>query len=129
MALPHRFAALAIVLLSVATGGCALFLPRGEDRVPVVSWRKAARYVDEYVTVEGVIARTHNSGKACFLNFHPDWRRTFTAVIFANRFSAFPPKPEDHYRGKRVRVTGYVQKFEGRPEIILDSPDQIEILP
>jgi len=94
----------------------------------VISWRRAARHVGEYATVEGVVVLTHRTDKACFLNFHPDWRHSFTAVIFASRFDAFPAKPEELYRGKKVRVTGYIQEYKGKPEIILDSPDQIEVV-
>lgn len=94
----------------------------------VISWRQAAKHTDEYLTVEGRIVRTHRTEKACFLNFHPDWRRSFSAVIFASRFDAFPPNPEEHYRGKLVRVTGLIQEYKGRPEVILDSPDQIEVV-
>jgi len=119
--------ALAALALAAVWTGCGR--PGGSDpSVEVISWQRAAKYVGEFVAVEGRIVGTHNSGKACFLNFHPDWRRSFSVVIFANRFDAFPPRPEDFYRGKRVRVTGVIREHEGRPEIILDSPAQIEVL-
>lgn len=95
---------------------------------PVISWRDAAKYYGKYATVEGTIVATHNSGKACFLNFHPDYKRYFTAVIFASAFSRFPPSPENHYQGKKVRVTGYIKEYNGKPEIILNDPSQIEIM-
>jgi len=117
----------AVLAALCAAAGC---FPgsRSETDTEVISWRRAAKYVGEYVTVEGRIVGTHNSGKACFLNFHPDWRQSFTAVIFASRFDQFPPKPEDFYRGKNVRVTGAIREYDGRPEMILDSPDQIKVL-
>ena len=111
-----------------------------ETAAEVVSWRQAGKHIGEFLTVEGKIVETHNSGKACFLNFHPEWRSSFTAVIFARSFAAFPPDrrsepsgtpgadPEDYYRGKRVRVTGMIREYRGKPEIILSSPDQIEVL-
>lgn len=99
-----------------------------ETAAEVVSWRQAGKHIGEFLTVEGKIVETHNSGKACFLNFHPEWRSSFTAVIFARSFVAFPPDPEDYYRGKRVRVTGMIREYRGKPEIILSSPDQIEVL-
>ena len=102
---------------------------RGEARDgDVISWRQAAKHTDEYLTVEGRIVQTHRTEKVCFLNFHADWRHSFTAVIFARRFDDFPPEPEEHCRGKTVRVTGLIQEYKGRPEIILDSPDQIEVV-
>lgn len=101
----------------------------------VISWRDAAKHYGEHGTVEGKIVATKNIGKACFLNFDPDWKTTFTAVIFARRFSVFPPNPENYYLNKRVRVTGYIKEYRGRggkyapkPEIILEDPSQIEIV-
>jgi len=99
-----------------------------EQRTKVISWQDAAEHYGEYCTVEGTIVATHNSGKACFLNFHPNWKKYFTAVIFANRFDLFPATPERYYQGKKVRVTGYIKEYQGKPEIILESPEQIEIL-
>lgn len=96
--------------------------------VQVISWRDAAKHYGEYATVEGTIVATHNSGKACFLNFHPDYKRYFTAVIFASAFSRFPANPENYYYGKKVHVSGYIKEYKGKPEIILDDPSQIEIL-
>ena len=96
--------------------------------IQVISWQDAAKHYEEYTTVEGTIVATHNSGKACFLNFHPDYKRYFTAVIFASDFSRFPANPENYYYGKRIRVTGYIKEYKGKPEIILNDPNQIEVL-
>lgn len=96
--------------------------------VHVISWQDAAKHYGEYATVEGTIVATHNSGKACFLNFHPDYKRYFTAVIFASAFSRFSANPENYYNGKKVHVSGYIKEHKGHPEIILNDPSQIEIL-
>jgi len=122
-----KAAAVAVAALGAAAS-CALS-PSDDPDGPTISWRHAARHCDEFVTVEGRIVRAYNSGKACFLNFHPNWRNTLSLVIFARDFPAFPPQPERFYRGKKVRVKGYIVEYKGRPEIILDSPDQIEVLP
>jgi DNA/RNA endonuclease YhcR with UshA esterase domain len=100
----------------------------GTEKGKVISWRDAAKHYGEHATVEGTIVATHNSGKACFLNFHPNYRRYFTAVIFASAFSRFPKNPENFYSGKRVRVSGYIKEYKGSPEIILNDPKQIEVL-
>jgi len=94
----------------------------------VILWQDAAKHYGEYATVEGKIVSTHNSGKACFLNFHPNYKRYFTAVIFASAFSLFPANPETFYYGKKIRVSGYIKEYKGKPEIILNDPIQIEIL-
>ena len=100
--------------------------PAGTSQV--ISWQDAAKHYGEYVTVEGTIVATHNSGKACFLNFHPDYKRYLTLVIFASDFSLFPANAENYYSGKKVRVSGYIKAYKGKPEIILNDPAQIELV-
>lgn len=93
-----------------------------------ISWRSADEYYGQVKTVEGVVVASNNTGKVCFLNFHEDWRRSFTAVIFASDFAAFPPNPEDYYLNRRVRVRGLIKEYKGKPEIILKSTSQIEVI-
>ena len=96
--------------------------------IQVISWQEAGNHYGEYVAVEGTIVAAYNSGKACFLNFHQDYRKHFTAVIFASSFSLFPLNPETFYQGKKVRILGYIKEYEGKPEIIVKDPEQIESL-
>lgn len=91
-------------------------------------WREAEKREGETVTIEGTITATHNSGKACFLNFDKNYKQTLTLVIFEKRFAAFPPHPERHFKGKTVRATGIVTRHNGHPEIILERPEAITIL-
>jgi len=98
------------------------------NNVDVISWREAAKYYGQTRTVEGRIVASNNTGKVCFLNFHKDWRRYFTAVIFASDFNKFPAHPEEYYLNRTVRVKGLIKEYRGKPEIILKSPSQIEIV-
>lgn len=99
-----------------------------EPIAAVIPWTEAARYLERKAAVEGTVVATHNSGRACFLNFDQNWRGKFHCVIFASAFPDFPPAPEEHYRGKRVRVTGKIKEHNGAPQIVLERPAQIEIL-
>lgn len=94
----------------------------------VISWRDAAQYYGQTKTVEGRIVASNNTGKVCFLNFHKNWKKYFTAVIFASDFDKFPSRPEDHYLNRDVRVKGLIKEYKGKPEIILKGPGQIEII-
>jgi micrococcal nuclease len=91
----------------------------------IISWKEAAQYYGQVKTIEGTIVVTRNTGKVCFLNFSEHWKTDFTAVIFASDFPKFPPNPENYYRGKRIRVTGKIQEYQGKPEIILRAAAQI----
>ncbi len=94
----------------------------------VIRWNEAHNYYGQYITVEGTIVNTYNSGKACFLNFHEDYRKYFTVMIFASDYSKFPPNPEDYYCNKKVQVTDIIKEYKGKPEIILKSSAQIKII-
>lgn len=101
---------------------------RSEARLPVVSWEHADRHVGREVIVVGTVVAAKNTGRACFLNFHRNWRRYFTAVIFARSFARFPAPPEEMYAGRAVRVRGTVREYRGKPEIVVENPKQIEIV-
>jgi len=117
------------VLLAMLIGRLTLNQEPQQRQVDaVISWQEAEEHYGEICKVKGTVAATHNSGEACFLNFHPDWKKYFTAVIFESSFDKFPSNPESYYEDKQVRVTGRIQKYKGKPEIILKSPDQIEII-
>lgn len=93
-----------------------------------IPWQDADQHYGEVCTVRGEIVATYNSGSACFLNFHNNWQNHLTAVIFAEDFGRFPLKPEQYYRGKTVLVSGRIEKHKGAPEIILESPAQVQIV-
>jgi len=108
------------ILLSVAS--CAITYAATEVR-----WDEADKYYGQTVTVTGKIVAAHNSGKACFLNFHQNWKKYFTAVIFTSDFYKFPANPEEYYLNREVKITGLVKEYQGKPEIILKDRFQIEI--
>jgi len=101
---------------------------KGSTKPKLISWRDADRHLGEYVIVEGRIVATHNTGTICFLNFHPNYKRYLTAVIFSSSFHLFPKDPHIYYYGKKVRIKGHIEEYKGRPEIVIKSPDQIQVL-
>ncbi|MGD2250391.1 MAG: thermonuclease family protein [Candidatus Methanofastidiosia archaeon] len=109
---------------------CTVFQPRSvewDDDIPVIKWKNAGKYVNQYVIVTGTIVNTYNSGGACFLNFHTDQKTRFTVVIFACDFLGFPVTPDMYYKGKTVTIIGIIQEYKGTPEIIVKTPAQIRI--
>lgn len=94
----------------------------------IISWKKAGEFVRKEVIVKGKIINTYDSGKAIFLNFHKDYRHTFTAVIFKSDEYKFNFEPEKYYLNKKVKIRGKIKVYKGAPEIIVEEPDQIEII-
>jgi hypothetical protein len=87
---------------------------------------EAAKHEGEFASVRGFVADVYFSEKAVFMNFekkYPD--HVFTAVVFKSDWSKF--QNLNQYKGKYVKITGVIKIYKGKPEIILKSPEQIEI--
>jgi hypothetical protein len=94
----------------------------------VVPWTDAPNHLDQVIGVEGEIVDSYNSGRACFLNFTKDWKGEFYVAILGSNLSAFDQPPEKKFLNKRVRVVGKVKMYKGRPQIVIDTPQHIQIL-
>jgi len=104
----------------------SLVWPNG-PRDDVIPWTDAADFVGTETIVEGTVVRTYNSSKAVFLNFVEDYQGTFSVVIFPDDWSKFPRPPETLFYGRRIRVQGLVEEYQGAPEIVVRDPWQIEV--
>jgi endonuclease YncB( thermonuclease family) len=90
---------------------------------------EAPSHIGEYACVSGKIDHVYTSQKGTiFLNFCSDYKTCpFGIVIFGSDAYKFPnPK---QYEGQTVEITGLIKSYQGRPEIILNNPSQIKILP
>lgn len=97
-------------------------------KIPEISWEEAGDYYRQKVRVRGRVVAASNTGRVGFLNFHRNWRRYLTVVIFASSFDRFSEPPEKYYLGREIRGLGVVKEYWGKPEIVVESPEQIEIL-
>lgn len=92
-----------------------------------ISWKDASNHYGKYMTVEGTIVSSKCFPKVCFLNFDKNYKTTLIVVIFASDLSKFPSNIDQYYLNKKVKVTGTIKKYKGKPEIIVKSQDQISI--
>jgi DNA/RNA endonuclease YhcR with UshA esterase domain len=84
-------------------------------------------HVGQPVTVEAAITDVHVAAKsgATFIDMggeFPD--NNFVAVIFPDDAAKFPNASA--LEGKTVTITGTVQMYQGKPEIILKSASQLK---
>ena len=93
----------------------------------VIPDTEAYQYVGESVAVKGILAHVFQSNNGnIFLNFgSPYPNQTFYAVIFGKDAAKFGNYKA--YEGKTVIVTGVVQSYKGKAEIILKDPGQIKL--
>jgi len=88
----------------------------------------AKDHVGEVLTIEGAVSEVHHaaSGRATFIDMGGRYpNNVFTAVIFESDAGKFPTV--DALNGKTVDVTGRIRLHRGRPEIILDDPNQVKV--
>lgn len=95
----------------------------------VRSAEEAARHVGGFELVEGEVLAVGRARGRVFLNFGEDYKRDFTAVLepAARRLFEREGRAPTAYRGRRVRVRGWVQSLNG-PMIEVTHPEQIEVL-
>jgi len=114
-----------LLVLVVATGVWA----EGQAAAPLTP-AEAAKKANEKVTVEMEVKST--GGKSnCYLNSEADYKdaKNFTILIPEAALVKFKAAkiddPREHFKGKVVRVTGTVTTNRDKPQIKVESPDQI----
>src|SRR5437763_9733118 len=92
---------------------------------PTYTAAEAAKHVGETAIVKDRVDGFHQSGKGnIFLNMGGKYpNQAFTAFIPAASAAQFPNAQQ--YDGKTVAVSGKIQLYKGKPEIIANSPSQI----
>jgi hypothetical protein len=85
----------------------------------------------EYSKVCGLVASTYfanrSRGAPTFINLdQPYPEQVFTAVIWIEDRAKFG-YPEERFADRQICVSGVIQVYRGIPEIILRSPNQVEI--
>jgi DNA/RNA endonuclease YhcR with UshA esterase domain len=92
-----------------------------------ISSGEASRHIGERCTVEGYVASVHATGRGTvFLNFDNAYpNQTFTAVSLHGELSAGDLQP---FAQRTVRVSGKVEDYKGKPEIVLHSLDQLSVV-
>ncbi len=93
--------------------------------------QSAGRYIGKAARVHGQVVGVHDSGEAVFINFTPDIKKGFCAVILYNSLDKFKSSEVDpaELLNKKISVTGTITKHHGRPEIVVEDPSQIELNP
>ena len=91
----------------------------------------AINYVGQTVTVCGVVASANYAQQVkrqpTFLNLDKPYpNQIFTALIWGSNRAAFSYAPES-LMGRKICVTGQVELYKGKPEIIVSGPEQIQV--
>jgi hypothetical protein len=105
-----------------------LFLIAASAKAETIQPGDAAKYIGKSITVEGPVGEVHHaaSGKATFVDMGGRYpNNVFTGVLFSGDAPKFPDI--DSLAGKTIDITGVIKLYQGRPEIILNDPEQIKV--
>jgi hypothetical protein len=103
---------------------CALSARAAETITP----EQAEEHAGQEAVVEGRVLGIHCSPTSCLLAFDPSFNR-FTAVVQAESFKTLPPETlKTTFVGRKVRVHGTIQMLEKKPEIVVDAPEDLQLV-
>ncbi|WP_020471138.1 hypothetical protein [Zavarzinella formosa] len=120
------FAAVACVLMSVAMSGA-------EDAPKPLTIEEAAKKIDQKVTVELEVKSASVRNGNGYLNSHIDFKdpKNFTVFVTKDGVESFKKAKiediADHFKGKKILVTGTVMNFKEKPQIKVTEADQIKL--
>ena len=105
------------------------FLLGSKSALADITAADAANHVGEQAVVCGVVASAKYAETVrkspTFLNLdRPYPNQIFTAVIWGIDRGGFKTAPEE-LQGQSICVSGAIEDYKGRPEIIVHSPKQI----
>ncbi len=125
----RRLPLLAGILLLVLAGVTPAYAQIDPDEGrPQVAWEEARQVVGKVALVSGKVIGVPAVGSITFINFDERRPVRFAGVIYEDNLANFPKPPAEMYNGKIVRIRGTVSVFRDQPQIIVTSPEQIEIL-
>ena len=121
---------------TIALALCALLfgaaVAGGDDAVRIRAG-EAAQHVGELAQVCGRVASTAHiaavKGQPTFLNMerpYPD--QPFNVVIWESARARFDAPPERAFDGKDICVTGLIETYDGKPQIVVTDPQQIVLV-
>jgi len=112
----------------------ATVLSVGYCQIESVSSDEAIDHIGEIKSVYGVVVSTNYNREATnppmFLNLDKAYpEHIFTVFIVNSIRDSFDYLPEVFYLNKKISVTGLISEFKGNPEIVVNSPSQIKLIP
>lgn len=91
----------------------------------VYDYTEAPNHIGEYAGIRGRVVQVYTSRKGTiFFDYSSNYRNCpFSAVIFASSVKNFENMSQ--YENQEITVTGQIKSYQGKAEIILNSPNQI----
>jgi len=94
---------------------------------PTIKASEAKEYIGTNVVVTGTIAEVNKVERLVRLNFDkPFPKQPLTAVVFSTKTNLFLDL--ETLKGKSVEISGKITDYHGRPQIVLESTNQLKVV-
>ncbi len=71
---------------------------------------------------------TKSESKTTFINFGDFPRQKLTVIIYGDNLRFFKYSPAEFLKGKKICITGDVRMYNGGPEILVETEEQISVV-
>lgn len=93
---------------------------------PKVSIDSVSTHIGENVVVCAEVFEVKSTDKITFINLGAAYPNSpLTVVIFAKDTVNFKVAPAAMYGSKKICITGKLQDYKGKPQIVVTKPDEI----
>ena len=93
----------------------------------IISSLEVKLHIGDSLTIRGYVADIYLSDKVAYINFENKFpKNIFSCAVFESRFNDFGDLSK--YKDKTVEVTGKITTYKNKPQVILNSKDQIRIM-
>ena len=117
----------ALSLVAFVTGTLAFNVSGQTNLPPLIPVTDATNYMYQQVVVRDVVVQVALRSTVALLNLNQEYPGSpLTCVIRADSTNKFPDL--DGYLGQLVEISGRITPYQGRPQIILTSTNQIKII-
>ncbi len=95
----------------------------------VISPEQTWNYIGRNVSVQGRLKEVFNNRQAVYLTFNVPHQGHFIARIPKSVWQNFSAPPEGLYKvGQTVQISGTLTWYQGAPQMIIETPQQIKII-
>jgi len=129
----HKMLIVLGLLLSLNLPALA-FINNNNSSIDAENMILVSNYTSKNVKITGTVCSSQitDHSKVIFLNFGKNFNTSLSAVIYDFDIHSFIDagidKPESYFNNKKVTLTGVVRINNGKPEIVINSPKQIQII-
>lgn len=93
----------------------------------IISSQEVKLHIGDSLTIRGYVADIYLSDKVAYINFENRFpKNIFSCAVFENRLNDFGDLSK--YKEQTVEVTGKITTYKNKPQVILNSKDQIRIV-